>query len=103
MKKLFLFLMLFASPSFSQTTKTLTVECYTIDVLAKELGKYSEMPLLIGNSLREEKNKPSQNTLILVANTETRTWTLLEKADDDKYCILGVGNHLSPVTKGKTL
>jgi hypothetical protein len=103
MKKLFLLLLLISNFSFAETKKTLVIYCYPLNQLAKEIDKYDESPLLIANSLREEKNKPSQNSMILVVNPDTRTWTLLEKANDGNYCILAVGNNISPISQGKPL
>jgi hypothetical protein len=103
MKKICLSLMFFSSVSFAQSTVKLDLLCFSLEVLTKELSKYEEFPLLVANSVREEKGKPSNHSMILLANPETRSWTLVEKTKDENYCVLAIGNQLSPVIKGKAL
>lgn len=94
MKKiLFAILLSFSSFSFAQTTKNIKLECYPLKDVVLELNKFNEAPLLLANSFRSEIER---NVLIIFMNTETRTWTILEKYTEEIYCILAMGDQLTP-------
>lgn len=99
-----MFVFFFSSLSFSQTTiKTIKADCYPLKDIVLELGKYKEAPLLMANSVRPVGSDNQGNALIIFMNTESRTWTIIERANDEIYCIIAIGDHLSPIVKGKLL
>lgn len=104
MKNLITILLLSVSSfSFAQTSKNIKLDCYPLKDIVLELQKYKEKPLLMGNSVRPNGNSAQGSPLIIFMNTEARTWTIIEKANDENYCIVALGDHLSPIVKDKLL
>jgi hypothetical protein len=103
MKKFLISLLMLSTSSFAQTSTKIELSCFPLKDIILEVDKYGEVPLLLANSVREENNKTSNHSIIFLVNTETRSWTLLEKSKNENYCILAVGNYIAPVVKGKTL
>lgn len=104
MKKIFATaILLLSATSFAQSSKTIKLECFPLRDIVLELGKYKEVPLLMANSVRPNGNSAEGKALIIFMNKESRSWTIIEKANDEIYCVVALGDHLSPVVNGKLL
>ena len=74
------------------------VICINGEDLTKTVGEFKELPYVRGLSspmAQEGRNL----SLVIFVNPETRTFTIVEKAADDVYCILAVGGGFEPVPR----
>lgn len=78
-----------------RTAQTL---CVSGEDLTKTMNEYKEIPFVRGaSSSLTEDNKSL--ALVVFVNPETRTFTIVEKAGDNLYCILAVGGGFEPVPR----
>lgn len=84
------------SLSFAQKVEKVMLEtyCVKLDTLEQVLSEYGEIPFIRGLSQRDPLGTVS---LVVFLNPQTQTWTIVEKFDTDKYCIMAVGSNLEPV------
>ena len=93
MKKLLVAVLMLPTMAISQETKRIDLACVSLKQLVEVTNKYDELPLLRGTSVR---NGVAQ-VLVMYANTETGSFTMVEKAADDRFCVLSVGGNFQPV------
>lgn len=86
-----LLLVIYASPSFSQRIPSVTtvveLNCISGLDLLNSLKEYTEIPLIRGLSIRGS----STQAFVLYVNPMTKSWTLVEKTENNFYCILSAG------------
>ena len=68
--------------------------CVSLESLEKALKHFDEVPFVRGVGEREPVGAI---TTVLFVNPKTRTWTLVEKQANDRYCILSAGDNFEPV------
>jgi hypothetical protein len=97
MKKMLASLLMLPTIAYSQTNNAeevkLNVICVTLEVLEQVLSEFEELPIIRGKSIRETTESP----MVLFMNSQTKTWTIIERNKSGKYCILAVGENLEPV------
>jgi hypothetical protein len=84
--------LVFANPQVA-TVQTL---CVDAEQLSATTNEFKEIPFVRGitSPLSEEDKRLS---LVVFLNPTTGTFTIVEKAADNLYCILAVGNNFQPV------
>jgi hypothetical protein len=99
MKKILAMCLLMPSLVFAnQQIKTIQTICLNSNDLTDTVGEFKELPYVRGIStpLAEPDVKMS---LVVFLNPTTGTFTIVEKAGDNLYCILAVGGGFEPVPK----
>jgi len=97
MKKfIFLFLLVFMLPVYSQSKKT-EVECFNLQDLAQTLVEFGEKPFAVGTTPRIDANGLKETTMIFFINPKTLSWTLVEKMDENSYCVMSAGYNFNLV------
>lgn len=86
----------FSSTVYAQQSN-LPVFCLNYNSLDATLTEWDEIPFVRGKSFRETGAGEIKNSLVLFVNAKTKTWTLVEKFRDSKYCVLAVGTDFEPV------
>jgi hypothetical protein len=93
MKTFLAALLMLPAMAVSQEAKRIDLACVSLKQLVEVTNKYDELPLLRGTSVR---NGVTQ-VLVMYANTETGSFTMVEKVGDDSFCVLSVGGNFQPV------
>ena len=99
MKKLLAIFLLIPTLVFAEP-KTTTYEkiCLNATDLTDTINSFNELPFVRGLSIPFNQQE-SKLSLVIFANPTTGTFTIVEKADDNLYCILSVGGGFEPVPK----
>jgi hypothetical protein len=100
MKKILAMFLLMPSLAFAEP-KPATYEtiCLNGKDLTNTVNEFKELPFVRGLSvpLTQQERKLS---LVIFANPTTGSFTIVEKAGEDLYCILAIGGGFEPVPKG---
>jgi hypothetical protein len=103
MKKTFLALafgLAFTLPTFAQNQQAYTAVCVDINTLAELVTEFGENASLTMTSTRERKNgELVQIPTVLFINYETKTWSLVERPDRNRYCVIATGEDVKPYAK----
>jgi hypothetical protein len=76
--------------------------CLSSDAMAKLLVEFDEQPSLTMITTREGVDgKTARHQTLLFINYETKSWSLVEKLDSGEFCIVGVGEKITPYIKKK--
>lgn len=99
MKKILAMFLLMPSLAFAEP-KPATYEtiCLNGKDLTNTVNEFKELPFVRGLSvpLTQQERKLS---LVIFANPTTGSFTIVEKAGEDLYCILAIGGGFEPVPK----
>lgn len=104
MKKILSLLFLIPSLVFANSEKqslqiaTFQTVCVNLKDLSSTLDEFKEIPFARGLSTPMLQDGPPLSLVIFV-NPATKSFTLVEKAGENTYCILAVGNTFEPVPK----
>jgi uncharacterized protein YcfL len=82
-----------AQPLVMRSVQTV---CVNSAVLAETLAKYGERPALTMTNNREIAGQVESFATVLFVNYDTKSWTMAEQVKEDLYCVIGMGDHLSP-------
>jgi hypothetical protein len=82
----------FAQNRISQFAAT----CVNIETLADILKEFQEDPAMTMISIRESNGDFVNNSLVLFINYETKTWTLAEQTQSNRYCVIATGENIKP-------
>jgi len=63
--------------------------------IIKYMQDFEEIPFMTGFSLRAIGDNTIGNSIVFFVNTETRTWSVVERIDN-VYCAIAVGVKLEP-------
>lgn len=104
MKKLILGIILLASsavhaqesPTPETQTIKITVACSSQAKILDVIKKYGERPMLQMTSARENK----ELVTIMFVNPKTLSYTIVEKVNDDVYCVTGSGEGVMVYMRG---
>ena len=71
--------------------------CVDAESLSKTVDEFQELPFARGlsNSLGNAEAPPL--SLVIFMNPKTRSWTIVERVNPDRYCIMAVGSGFEPV------
>jgi hypothetical protein len=101
MKKILATFLFMPVIAFSQSDDVKTIDipthCISYEKLDSVLEEFDELPMIRGISSRETESGMIQSMMVLFMNKGKNSWTLVEKFDDQTYCILGVGTGMEPV------
>jgi hypothetical protein len=91
--------LLFSTPIFAQNRiSQFAATCVNIETLADILKEFQEDPAMTMISIRESNGDFVNNSLVLFINYETRTWTLAEQTQRNRYCVIATGENITPYT-----
>jgi hypothetical protein len=95
---IFLSVMITSGCAANQPLVKRSVETMCVDslVLAQTLVEYGEKPALTMTTNREMSKGVESFATVLFVNYQTKSWTLVEQYSEDLYCVIGMGNHLTP-------
>lgn len=66
------------------------------------LDKYEELPFATMSSTREIPGVGFKiNPVVIFVNPKTKTYTMIERLSEEVYCIVSVGDGITPYTKEK--
>jgi len=98
MKKLLILLCVIPSLVFAKEVinEPRTISCLNKENIYKILGEFDEIPFI------RALNAPvlgvaNLNSLVIFVNLKTGSFTIVEKVEEQKYCILAVGGNFEPV------
>jgi hypothetical protein len=87
-------------PVQAQEVLNVPIDAYCIikDHMARILAEHQEKPMLVGVSVRYVNGNEISVPMVVFVNPETKSFTIAEKVND-KYCVVALGEKLSPYTK----
>lgn len=84
------------------STYNIVTYCVTKKMLATMLVDYQELPSIAMSSVRNVMtDNVTVNPGILFVNYSTKTWTLVEKVNNNKFCIVAIGQDITPYVDPK--
>lgn len=91
-------------PSIASEAKTIKTDLICTDIVSLDqvLTKYGEEAVLTMVSNRETRRGIQANATVFFMNPDTKTWTLVEKFSEKDYCIIAVGEKVSPYYNEET-
>jgi len=98
MKKLLIFLCMIPNLVFAQEVinETRTVSCVNKEDIYKLVGDFDEVPLI--RALNSPVlGVPIFNSLVIFVNSKTGSFSVVEKVEEQKYCLLAVGVRFEPM------
>jgi hypothetical protein len=78
--------------------KTIQTMCLNGNDLGETINEFKELPYVRGISTPFDK-EDAKLSLVIFLNPTTGTFTIVEKAGNNLYCILAVGGGFEPVPK----
>jgi len=72
---------------------------------AETISSYGEVPFLVMVTTRptdETVQSFEEFNTVMFMNPNTLSWTLAEKRNDNKYCVVGVGVNIQPYVNDST-
>jgi hypothetical protein len=81
------------------TTVQVDAYCVNTQSLYQIITEHGEKPMLTAISVRMIRDSEVPFATVLYVNSETKSWTLVEKIRDDVYCVVGMGDNIKPYTK----
>jgi hypothetical protein len=89
-------LMFFPLVSFAQKENNVMYQnvCVNLATLESTLQEFEEIPFVRGLSNRDPIGIVS---LVIFVNPKTGSWSIIEKIEKNRYCILAVGNSFEAV------
>ena len=96
LKSIIILFLTYSSIANAQELQRKYVETYCVskDVLETTLSEFKEVPLFRSLSHRGESVATS---LVIFVSQETKTWSIVEKIQDNLYCIIGLGQEFEVV------
>jgi len=75
--------------------------CVSLEILEESMKKYGEKPFITSTGHRTSGDEKLFHATVLFMNTETKTWTMVEKIASNSYCIIGIGSNMKPYFEKK--
>ena len=85
-----------ATAQQEQTSLPFNVICVSWDQAKNLIDKYNEKPMLHSRSYRTIQGQLQLVENIIFVNSETHSWTWIERWYQDLYCVLGAGEQFEP-------
>jgi hypothetical protein len=89
--------MAWAQTQESITTTMFPAVCVDAKTLAETVDNFKELPFARGISMNLGDAEAPARSLVIFVNPETQTWTIVERVDPNRYCIMAVGQKFEPV------
>jgi hypothetical protein len=101
-KKLLSTLLFFPALAIGQVeTVHFETICVPLEILEESMRKYGEKPFITSIGHRVFGDEKLSHATVLFMNTETKTWTMVEKIGPNSYCIIGIGSNMKPYFEKK--
>ena len=71
--------------------------CVDAESLSKTVDEFKELPFARGLSTNMTDTEAPHLSLVIFVNPKTQTWTIVERVDPNRYCIMAVGQKFEPV------
>jgi hypothetical protein len=91
----------FIESSFAQNSQNFESVCVNADSIAEVVAQFEETPSLTMKSMRETTRGSVENRAVLFINYKTKSWTLVERISSDRFCVIALGEDISPYVKNK--
>jgi len=89
-----------AFPLSAQNVQNYAAVCINIDSLAELVTEFGEDAAMTMSSVRETKNSGTiKISTVLFINYETKSWTLVERVENNRYCVIATGEDIKPYVK----
>ena len=85
-----------ANPAPEVISEPRTVSCVNKENIYKILGDFDEFPFIRALNV-PVLGLPLTRSLVIFVNQTTGSYTIVERVEDQKYCILAVGGAFEPV------
>jgi hypothetical protein len=93
-----------ANPSIANEVIKLPTElvCASEAGVEEVLNKYGEIPFATMTTFREISGSGfTNNPMVIFVNPKTKTFTILEQITTDLYCVVSLGDNISPYLEEK--
>jgi len=70
--------------------------CVDLKTISETVKEYGELPFLTSTGHRVDGNRKKYNPTFLFLNPQSRSWTMVEKVDEDNYCVIAAGTKMEP-------
>lgn len=77
----------------------LPIYCISIETLSEVLEKHGEEAAMTMSSSRDIQDQIITSSTVLFVNFKTKTWTMVERLTNDNYCVIAIGDNITPFTK----
>jgi hypothetical protein len=77
----------------------LPIYCVNVKTLSEVLEKHGEEAAMTMSSSRDIQDQIITSSTVLFVNFKTKTWTMVERLTNDNYCVIAVGDNITPFTK----
>ncbi len=71
--------------------------CVDAESLSRTMDEFQELPFARGISNSLGDAEAPARSLVIFMNPKTQTWTIVERVNADRYCIMAVGQKFEPV------
>jgi hypothetical protein len=93
-----------ANPSIADEVIKLPTElvCASEAGMSEVLDKYGEIPFATMTAFREIPGAGfTNNPMVVFVNPKTKTFTIIEQITKDIYCVVSLGDNISPYVEEK--
>jgi len=91
--------LLIATQAFAQNSQRYEAICIKVESLAEVVTEFGEEPSLTMISVRETQRGQVEIPTVLFINYETKSWTMVERVDKDRFCVVATGENIKPYVK----
>ena len=70
--------------------------CTDLKTVSGTIKEYGELPFLTSTGHRIDGDKKKYNPTFLFLNPQSRSWTMVEKVDENVFCVIAAGTKMEP-------
>ncbi len=70
--------------------------CISQKVLEETITKHGEKPFITAVGHRLVGDKKVFHPVLMFMNPDTKTWTVVERIEQDSFCVISVGSKMQP-------
>ena len=70
--------------------------CADLETLENTVTKFGEKPFITAVGHRQIDNKKVYHPVVFFMNPETKSWSIVEKLNEDTYCMIALGSKMQP-------
>lgn len=94
--------LLFTVTTSASALTTVPFDAYCVDYkhIADMIAEHEEKPILTGVSVRMVRGQEVPIPMVIYSSRRTEnTFSIVEKVNDDTFCVVSLGYNLTPYTK----
>lgn len=70
--------------------------CTDSKSISATVGEYGELPFLTASGHRVDRDRKKYNPTFLFLNPQSKSWTMVEKVDENIFCVIAAGTKMEP-------